>query len=164
MSPDRFFEFYGDASEWIELLEFLQEGLQDVPPSDWTPGVPVPMPGNPLGERQHYRDELRKIYGVYGREVREACGARFFGDAWPEMSPPVAYWAGIALGHAILFVRGLCFGPDDRECVTIFPFPDASIREVAAWFATDWWNAAGYEFYLARACSDAAIFVHQFKH
>lgn len=48
--------------------------------------------------------------------------------------------------------------------MTVFPFPDASVREAAAWFTAEWRSAAGFEFYLDHAVSDGAIFAHQFKH
>jgi len=142
----------------------LQAGYDDILASEWFPGVLVPKLENPLNEREHYRSELRKAYSPYGVEVSVACGERFWNGVWPSMEPPVAYWARIALGHVLLFVAGVCPRPDDDEYVTVFPFPDASVKDVAAWFCTDWWCQIGYEFYLGRVTSDAAIFAHQFKH
>ena len=156
------FHFYCEAGQWVELRELLRAALDDVPASAWRPGVLSPKVKNPLEERGHYRAELRKMHDPYSLDVSEACAERFWNGGWPVMKPAVVYWARTALCHAVLFVEGACF-ESGGERVTIFPFPDASVADVAVWFCTDWWLEIGYESYLARACSDVNIFASQFK-
>ena len=147
MPPWDIFKFHCDPSQWIKLRDLLMEALQDVPPSKWRPGVPVPKSEKPIDERAYYEAEHRKAYQPYGGEVCAACGERFEDGLWPRMTPPIAYYAMVSVRQAVLFVRGLC--PEvDGECVTVFPFPDASVREVAAWFTTEWWCRIGYRYFL----------------
>lgn len=170
MAFESFFAFHCDPSEWIELRRLLEKGLGDIPTSEWHPGVGQANPENPLGEREHYRSEIRKAFAPYWSEVCAACGDRFLGGAWPAMAPPVAFWAGVSVRqalcstHALWFVYAACPQVGDNEYATVFSFPDASVKDVAAWFTSEWWSGPGMENYLSRATSDAAIFAHQFKH
>jgi len=162
MSDDPFRQAYTDVEPWRTLWKYLECALQSLPETSWTPQFPKPEANQPPEiERTAIRNAILANANRNAPAIEQAIIQYSKEQHWPELAPEPAYFLRLIHGSVLDFV-GRMGAKSGGVPNTIFPFPKASIENVAHWLLTDWWLHHGLRDYAKSQTSDEGIFFRYF--
>jgi hypothetical protein len=139
---------------WIDLFAELSRARSELPKSSFQPTIL--RRANETFEQSVSRS-LREIFEPVSQEVAGAAGDRFQDGHWPEkLSDEATFFLRVILTFAMQAVASIAPTPERPLKPTIVPFPQATVSEVALWFATEWWIATGGFLYELEMCKHHA--------